>query len=332
MNNAQPDLATILARIEALDAKVESIVERQRKQSEMFEAFTPILREVMSVATDKFADAEKKGWFAFGKELFGVTERVVEGFSPQDVRQLGDAVVGILETVRAMTQPEVLQIANETTTVLVKADEVEPIGIMGMVRATRDEHVQKGMALMMDVMRNVGRAAQAVNAARAASPMAQRRAKLAETLGPKNRKGALGTERTPAPPVRKIPAAIEPKRAEEMPPPAACAVPSTKPAVAAAVIDGVAFTADGHMVDSKQWTDALGAKIAAAQGINMTDTHWAIVRFARGDFESTGASPNIRRITQGANVQTKDLYALFPKAPARTIAKIAGIPKPAGCL
>jgi tRNA 2-thiouridine synthesizing protein E len=331
MNNAQPDLATILARIEALDAKVESLVERQRKQSEMFETFTPILREVMSVATDKLADAEKKGWFAFAKELFGVTERVVEGFSPQDVRQLGDAVVGILETVRAMTQPEVLQIANETTTVLVKADEVEPIGIMGMVRATRDEHVQKGMALMMDVMRNVGRAAQAVNASREKSPMAQRRAKLAETLGPKHRKRALGTERTPAP-ARAVPKTIERNKAEEMPPLAACAVPSNKPAVTAAVIDGVAFTSDGHLVDPKQWSDALGAKIAAAQGITMTETHWAIVRFARGDFESTGASPNIRRITQGANVQTKDLYALFPKAPARTIAKIAGIPKPAGCL
>lgn len=331
MNNAQPDLATILARIEALDAKVEFLVQRQHKQSEMFETFTPILREVMSVATDKFADAEKKGWFSFGKELFGVTERIVEGFGPQDVRQLGDAVVGILETVRAMTQPEVLQIANETTTVLVKADEVEPIGIMGMVRATRDEHVQKGMALMMDVMRNVGRAAQAVKTARDNSPMAQRRAKLAETLGPKNRKGALGTERTPAPP-RAVPKTIEPKKAEEMPPPAACAVPSNKPAVTAAVIDGVAFTSDGHLVDSKQWSEGLGAKIAAAQGITMTETHWTIVRFARGDFESTGASPNIRRITQGANVQTKDLYALFPKAPARTIAKIAGIPKPAGCL
>lgn len=331
MNNPQPDLATILARIEALDAKVEFLVQRQHKQAEMFEAFTPILREVMSVATDKLGDAEKKGWFAFGKELFGVTERVVEGFSPSDVRQLGDAVVGILETVRAMTQPEVLQIANETTGVLTNADDVEPIGIMGMVRATRDENVQKGMALMMDVMRQVGRAAQAVKTARERSPMAQRRAKLAETLGPKARKGALGTERT-LPPPRAVPTAIEPKKSAEMPPPAACAVPSSKPAVTAAVIDGVAFTADGHMVDSKQWTEALGAKIAAAQGVAMTDAHWAIVRFSRGDFESTGASPNIRRITQGANVATKDLYTLFPKAPARTIAKIAGIPKPAGCL
>jgi uncharacterized protein YjgD (DUF1641 family) len=68
--------------------------------------------------------------------------------------------VGILETVRALTQPEVLRrsptrrpacSATPTTT--------EPIGHLGMVRATRDVDVQKGMAVMMDVMRHVGRAA-----------------------------------------------------------------------------------------------------------------------------------------------------------------------------
>ncbi|MDX2014742.1 MAG: TusE/DsrC/DsvC family sulfur relay protein [Myxococcaceae bacterium] len=48
--------------------------------------------------------------------------------------------------------------------------------------------------------------------------------------------------------------------------------------------------------------------------------------------EAAKASPNIRRITQGTTLTTKDVYALFPKAPARTVSKIAGLPKPAGCL
>ncbi len=54
--------------------------------------------------------------------------------------------------------------------------------------------------------------------------------------------------------------------------------------------------------------------------------------FARKDFLENKASPNIRRLTQGTSLATKDIYALFPKAPARTIAKIAGIPKPTGCI
>ncbi len=64
----------------------------------------------------------------------------------------------------------------------------------------------------------------------------------------------------------------------------------------------------------------------------MTDAHWNVIEVARTDYAATKASPNIRRLTQVTTVTTKEVYALFPKAPARTLAEIAGLPKPAGCL
>ena len=79
-------------------------------------------------------------------------------------------------------------------------------------------------------------------------------------------------------------------------------------------------------------TRALAVTIAAAQGVTLDEARWKVVDFARAEFEKAGVSPNVRRITQGAALSTKDLYALFPKAPARTVARIAGIPKPAGCI
>ncbi len=112
----------------------------------------------------------------------------------------------------------------------------------------------------------------------------------------------------------------------------ACATPSTGPAAVASVMDGVGFGADGHLADASQWTRALGEKLASMQGVEMSDAHWALVEAARKDFGETKASPNIRRLTQVTTVTTKEVYALFPKAPARTLAKIAGLPKPAGCL
>ena len=68
------------------------------------------------------------------------------------------------------------------------------------------------------------------------------------------------------------------------------------------------------------------------QDIALDEARWAIVKTARAEFEATKASPNIRRLTQLTSLATKDIYTLFPKAPARTIAKIAGIPKPVGCI
>lgn len=315
------ELEQVLERLEAIDARIGYLVERQNKTEELFREMTPILREVMGAATGKLDELEKKGYFAFGREALGVVDRVVTGFSPDDVRKLGGAIVGILDAVRATTQPHVLEIANEASAALENADSAEPLGLLGVVRATHDGDVQKGLSVMMDVMRHVGRAARAVREHQKADPRAEQKAKLASVLGPR-RKKPLGVERTPAP--RATP--------RDLGPPAACAVPSDKPRAVAAVIDGVAFAADGHLADPKTWTRELATKIAAVENVPLDEARWAVIAFARADFDKTSTSPNIRRLTQGTGLATKDIYALFPKAPARTVAKIAGIPKPAGCI
>ena len=311
--------SAIMARLDAIDARLAQMAARQERSEDLFREMGPIVKEVMATATTTLDGLDKAGYFAFGRELVTLSERVVTGFSPADVRQLADAVVSILRTVRAMTQPRVLEMAGQASKVIEKADETEPLGLIGMVRATRDDDVQKGMAVMMELMRHVGHVAAAVREEQKKDPGAERKAKLAAALGPR-RKGALGIERP------KVAASAE------LPPPSACAVPKSTSRAAAAVIDGVAFTADGHMVDPSAWTQALAHKIAAAESVNLDEARMPIVNFARADFEKNGVSPNIRRLTQGTGLGTKELYALFPKAPARTIAKIAGIPKPAGCI
>lgn len=306
------------AQLDAMSAQLAFLVEKQRKQDEMFSEFAPILKEVAATATTRFDELEKKGYFAFGKEALGVAQRVVDAYSAQDVRLLGDAVVGIVDTLRALTQPEVLEIAGQASEVLQHADTAEPVGIVGMVRATRDDEVQRGMAVMLGLLKHVGRGAQSISQRKGGRASPARAVARLETSVNRPSSRALGTERTP--------------RATAARPAATCAVSASTPAVAATVIDGVAFTADGHMVDANAWTRALGESVAALQAIVLTDEHWKIVDFARAEFLATKASPNIRRITQATGITTKALYALFPRAPARTVAKIAGTPKPVGCL
>lgn len=321
---ADPSMMLVLERLERLDRQLTQVVERQRKQAELIEEFTPIAKEVLKTATAKLDALEKDGTIGFAKGLVEVAHRVATSYGPTDVRQFGDAVVGILDTVRAMTQPEILKAANEAAQVLQHAEETQPIGLVGMVRATRDDDVQRGMAVMMEVLRKVGHGVSEAN--RRQAEQGDRRAKLQKLLGSKRK--VLGVERQLPASVVAVPRLTRP---EAMPSQPGCAVPA-KAQPAATVLDGVAFTADGALVDPSQWTRSLGETIAAAQGVSMSDAHWAVVEFARRDFEQTKASPNIRRITQGTNLSTKDVYALFPKAPARTVSKIAGIPKPAGCL
>ena len=310
------DVTQIEKRLDQLTAQMERLVERQAKREELFDELSPVLREVMATATQKLDAVEKRGWFAFAGALGEVAERVLDHYSADDVRALGGAIVSILDTVRALTQPEVLAIMGEAGDALQHADEAKPIGLVGMVRASRHADVQKGMAVLMELLRHVGRAAEAVAAK--PEPARDRKARLAETLGPR-RNRALGVERAP----KQLPA---------HPPAPACATPSKKPPEVAAVIDGVAFTAEGHLVDPSVWTRTIAENVAAVEGLTLTAEHWQLIEAARNDYLTNQAAANIRRLTQIAGVSTKQIYALFPKAPGRTIARIAGTPKPVGCI
>lgn len=316
--------AQLTASIDQLTQQVALLVEKQRKQEELFSEMMPIARLAMNSTVAKLDEFDKKGYFEFARELGGVAERVIEGFSPEDVRQLGDAAVMILDTIRKLTQPEVLEVARQAGDALQDADDVAPLGIFGMVRATKSPDVQRGMAVMLEVLRRVGHGINAATANR--ERIDGKKKSLAKKLGPSRK--VLGTERRALPPTGGTGAAAAPAAKPAMP---ACAVPG-KPKQAAVVIDGIAFSGDGHMVDASAWTRDVGMAIAVAQGVELTDSHWKVIEVARGDFAESGVSPNIRRLTGIASVTTKDLYTLFPKAPGRTIAKIAGLPKPAGCL
>jgi TusE/DsrC/DsvC family sulfur relay protein len=90
---------------------------------------------------------------------------------------------------------------------------------------------------------------------------------------------------------------------------------------------------EGFMLDAGQWTDQIAEEIAHLSGIpEMTDRHWLVVRFMRDRFLTTGAAPTIRSLGKESGVPIKELYALFPKGPAKLAAKIGGIPKPRGCI
>jgi tRNA 2-thiouridine synthesizing protein E len=67
--------------------------------------------------------------------------------------------------------------------------------------------------------------------------------------------------------------------------------------------------------------------------MELTPAHWKVIDFARQKAsENSGASPTLRTITSNAGVTTKELFALFPKGPAKKVAKIAGLGKPEGCV
>jgi dissimilatory sulfite reductase related protein len=91
--------------------------------------------------------------------------------------------------------------------------------------------------------------------------------------------------------------------------------------------------ADGNLANRADWNEAVAKVLATEEGIGtLTERHWKVIHYMRQEFEAKGDAPSIRKLTKESGVDTKELYALFPKGPAKKAAKIAGLPKPKGCI
>jgi len=90
---------------------------------------------------------------------------------------------------------------------------------------------------------------------------------------------------------------------------------------------------EGFMTDPGQWSPDVAVELARREGIEtLTDRHWEVIHFMRREFEEKGSGPSVRLLAKTSGVSIKELYTLFPKGPAKLAAKIAGIPKPRGCI
>lgn len=90
---------------------------------------------------------------------------------------------------------------------------------------------------------------------------------------------------------------------------------------------------EGFMTNPAEWTKEIAIELAKEEGIaELTEAHWKVIEFCRANAETSHAAPTLRAITSGSGVSTKELFGLFPKGPAKKVARISGLGKPEGCV
>ena len=105
---------------------------------------------------------------------------------------------------------------------------------------------------------------------------------------------------------------------------------------------GVTYEHDeeGYIQGSPEpWSKELAELIAESEEIDMSDEHWEVVNFLRNYYEEYQIAPAIRVLVKAIKKSfgpekgnNKYLYELFPYGPAKQACKIAGLPKPTGCV
>lgn len=90
---------------------------------------------------------------------------------------------------------------------------------------------------------------------------------------------------------------------------------------------------EGFLLNPSDWNKEIAAELAKEEGIaELSEAHWKVIDFCRQSAGASGSSPTLRAISSGSGVNTKELFSLFPKGPAKKVAKIAGLGKPEGCV
>jgi tRNA 2-thiouridine synthesizing protein E len=106
-------------------------------------------------------------------------------------------------------------------------------------------------------------------------------------------------------------------------------------------VDGKNFEVDedGYLQDWQEWNENVAKKMSKDDGLELTDSHWEIIKFLREYFEKYQIAPMIKILTKeiGKTMgpdkgNTKYLYELYPAGPAKQACRYAGLPKPTGCV
>ena len=90
---------------------------------------------------------------------------------------------------------------------------------------------------------------------------------------------------------------------------------------------------DGFIQDPKSWDKAVAEDLAKTEGVElMNEKHWKLVNYIRDYYVQFNMAPMVRKVCKNTGFELKEIYELFPGGPAKGVCKVAGLPKPTGCV
>jgi uncharacterized protein YjgD (DUF1641 family) len=154
------DLLFLVKRLARNTRNFNQMLDSLESAQDFFQDAAPLTKEMMTEATATLETLERKGYFGFARQGAYVLDQVVTSFSEDDVKQLGDNVVLILNTVKSLTQPEMMNLINGLTQGFreaeAHADELDA-SMFGLLKQMRDPEVRRGLAVTLATLKRVAR-------------------------------------------------------------------------------------------------------------------------------------------------------------------------------
>jgi len=101
-------------------------------------------------------------------------------------------------------------------------------------------------------------------------------------------------------------------------------------------VDGKTFelNEEGFLLNPEEWSEKVALALASSEeGLDeLTEDHWKVIHYIRGYYQEKKLAPMVRKVCKNSGFSLKYIFELFPSGPAKGACKLAGLPKPDGCV
>lgn len=149
------DIIRVSKRLMRNTRNIEQMLDQFESMADLTRELGPLSNDVMLMVMTRLDEMERKGYFAFLQGGMEIMDQVVTNFTEEDVKQLGENVVLILETLKEMTQPEVMTLLSSSAHVMREDDVPENVSMFAIIRQLNDPAVRRGLAKTLNVLRTV---------------------------------------------------------------------------------------------------------------------------------------------------------------------------------
>ena len=142
---------------------ITDVIYKLESALDFFEDFKPIGKELFNDTLTKLNEMDQAGYFDFAREAKQITDNVVNHFSAEDVKLLADNIVPILETVKALTQPQMINALSNAVEVFDKLDtrDIEEYSLWKAMREMNSPEMKRGLGFLITFLKNVSQQEQA---------------------------------------------------------------------------------------------------------------------------------------------------------------------------
>jgi len=151
------DFTALLKRLVRNTNNLNELFVQLESARELLADATPLARELFGDALATLDGLERKGWFAMARELGRAADNVVTHYTPEDARKLADNIVAMLETVKNLTQPEMLLSVNNAMQIYRKLDfaKMEEVSLWQAFRELNKPEMRRALGFMLSFLRNL---------------------------------------------------------------------------------------------------------------------------------------------------------------------------------